>query len=205
MGMGSISEETEKERLIDKWSHRSVRQGRWEQRTKKKDRSIHCFRVFALAVTSEGGLQASKDRDPNSRVCRHEALSTAEEDGVGEHLSQLDIHNSMGSVRMLFMVLMEPANVVQRPVSIMFKSHGDLGEVPVVWKANTNSISKKGDSGRFRPASFTCKGSRANPAEAISSHMKGEKVTGRSQHEFTKGKSCLTNFIHFYDEKTGSL
>jgi len=35
--------------------------------------------------------------------------------------------------------------------------------------------------------------------------MKDEKVIGRSQHEFIKGKSCLTNFIPFDDEKSGSL
>lgn len=87
---------------------------------------------FALVVTSKVGPQASEDTEPNSRVCRSEALFTTEEDGVSEHLSQLDIHKSMGSVRMLFMVLMEPANVIQRPVSIIFKGHGDQGEVPVV-------------------------------------------------------------------------
>ncbi|KAJ7412513.1 RNA-directed DNA polymerase from mobile element jockey-like protein [Willisornis vidua] len=38
--------------------------------------------------------------------------------------------------------------------------------------------------------------------EALSNHMDNKKVNRKSQHGFTKGKSCLTNLIAFYDEKT---
>ena len=38
--------------------------------------------------------------------------------------------------------------------------------------------------------------------ETISRHMKDKKVTGSSQHGFTKGKSWLTNLINFHDEMT---
>ncbi|PKU30014.1 rna-directed dna polymerase from mobile element jockey- hypothetical protein [Limosa lapponica baueri] len=38
--------------------------------------------------------------------------------------------------------------------------------------------------------------------EVISKHME-EKKAIRSQHGFTKGKSCLTNLIAFYDGMTG--
>lgn len=39
--------------------------------------------------------------------------------------------------------------------------------------------------------------------ETISNDMKDTKVIRGSQHRFMKGKSCLTNIIAFYDEKTG--
>lgn len=39
--------------------------------------------------------------------------------------------------------------------------------------------------------------------ESISKHMKDKTVIGSSQHGVTKGKSCLTNLIAFYNEMTG--
>lgn len=80
--------------------------------------------------------------------------------------------------------------------------------VPVVWKANANPIFKKGDSGSCGPVSLTAVPAKVPEKilpETIASYMKDEKVIGRSQHEFIKGKSRLTNFILFYDEKPGSL
>ncbi|CAM4588764.1 unnamed protein product [Lepidochelys kempii] len=41
--------------------------------------------------------------------------------------------------------------------------------------------------------------------ESILKHLEERKVIRNSQHGFTKGKSCLTNVIAFYDEITGSV
>ncbi|CAM5164673.1 unnamed protein product [Eretmochelys imbricata] len=41
--------------------------------------------------------------------------------------------------------------------------------------------------------------------ESILKHLEERKLIRKSQHGFTKGKSCLTNLIAFYDEITGSV
>ncbi|CAM5084930.1 unnamed protein product [Eretmochelys imbricata] len=41
--------------------------------------------------------------------------------------------------------------------------------------------------------------------ESILKHLEERKVIRNSQHGFTKGKSCPTNLIAFYDKITGSV
>ncbi|CAM4580250.1 unnamed protein product [Lepidochelys kempii] len=41
--------------------------------------------------------------------------------------------------------------------------------------------------------------------ESVLKHSEEKKVIRNSQHGFTKGKSCLTNLIAFYDEIIGSV
>ncbi|CAM4713206.1 unnamed protein product [Lepidochelys kempii] len=41
--------------------------------------------------------------------------------------------------------------------------------------------------------------------ETILKHLEERKVIRNSQHGFTKGQSCLTNLVAFYDEITGSM
>ncbi|GAB0180733.1 mitochondrial enolase superfamily member 1 [Grus japonensis] len=109
-------------------------------------------------------------------------------------------------------VLRELADVIARPLLIIFERLWQLGEVPEDCKrANVTPIFKKGkekDPGNYRPVnipSFPGKVMEQIILENISKHMKDKKVTGNSQHGFTKGKSCLANLIVIYNEMTSSV
>ncbi|GAB0190168.1 hypothetical protein GRJ2_001482100 [Grus japonensis] len=121
-----------------------------------------------------------------------------EEDWVREHLGKLDTHKSMGPNRIRPQVLRELADVIARPLSIIFERSWKTGEVLEDWrKANVTLVFKKGkeeDPGNYRPVSLT----------SIPGKMMEQLILiGGGQHGFTKGKSCLTNLIAFYDGMTG--
>jgi len=65
---------------------------------------------------------------------------------------------------------------------------------------------KKDDPGNYRPVSLTSIPGKVIEQfilEVINKQVEEKKVIRSSQHGFTKGKSCLTNLIAFYNDMTG--
>ena len=82
--------------------------------------------------------------------------------------------------------------------------------MPEDWrKANVTFIFKKGkkeNAWNYRPVSLTLIPGKVMGQlilETISKHFSGKKIIRNRQYGVTKGKSCLTNLINFYDEVTG--
>ncbi|KAK4817538.1 hypothetical protein QYF61_019456 [Mycteria americana] len=128
---------------------------------------------------------------------------------VSDLLHHLDTHKSMGPDEIHPRVLKELADVLTKPLSIIYQQSWLTGEVPADWRlANVTPIYKKGrkeDLGNYRPVSLTSvlgKLTEQIILSAITRHVENNQGIRPSQHGFRKGRSCLTNLISFYDKVT---
>ncbi|KFU99853.1 RNA-directed DNA polymerase from mobile element jockey, partial [Tauraco erythrolophus] len=102
---------------------------------------------------------------------------------VRDQLSNLAIHKSMGPDGMHPRELRELADVIARPLSIIFAKSWGTGEVPEDWrKANVTLVFKKGkkeDPGNYRPVSLTSIPGKIMERlilGAVSRHIKDKRV-----------------------------
>ncbi|PKU31448.1 rna-directed dna polymerase from mobile element jockey-like [Limosa lapponica baueri] len=113
----------------------------------------------------------------------------------------------MGLDGIYLRVLRELVEVLIKPLSIIYQQSWLIREVPVDWKLGTVTPiyknSQKEDPGNYRPVSLTSVSGKVKEQiilSAITWHVQDIQVIRHSQHGFTKGGSCLTNLISFYDK-----
>ncbi|KAK4828050.1 hypothetical protein QYF61_023088 [Mycteria americana] len=128
---------------------------------------------------------------------------------VSDLLHHLDTHKSMGPDEIHPRVLKELAEVLTKPLSIIYQQSWLTGEVPADWRlGNVTPIYKKvrkEDPGNYRPLSLTWVPGKLMEQiilSAITWHVVDNQGIKPSQHGFRKGRSCLTNLISFYDKVT---
>jgi len=115
----------------------------------------------------------------------------------------------MGSDGIHPRVLRELAEELGKPLSIISLQSWLTGEVQDDWRiASVASIHKKGwkeDPRNYGPVSLTSVPGKIREQyilSALTGHVKDNQGIRPSQHDFMKGRSCLTNLISFYDQIT---
>ena len=129
-------------------------------------------------------------------------------DMVQQKLEELNCNKSQGSDEIHPRLLKELSSVIAEPLAKLFQKSLVQGVVSNDWReANITALFKKGGSNsasqNYRPVSSTsviCKQMASIIEDEIIKHFKIFKLINGSQHGFTKGRSCLTNLLEFFEK-----
>ncbi|CAM4667170.1 unnamed protein product [Lepidochelys kempii] len=109
-------------------------------------------------------------------------------------------------------ILKELAHEIPSPLARIFNESVNSGVVPYDWRvANIVPIFKKGkksDPGNYRPVSLTsvvCKVLEKILKKKVVKDIEVNGKWNKIQHGFTKGRSCQTNLISFFEKVTDFL
>ena len=134
------------------------------------------------------------------------------EDIVLAKLNQINVNKCQGSDQVHPKLLYELRNEIVKPLTKLFKLSLQLGIVPQDWReANVAPLHKKGSREKpenYRPVSLTSivgKLLESIIKDSIVAHLDQYNLIVRSQHGFTRGKSCLTNLLDFFEIVTKEL
>ncbi|CAM4638570.1 unnamed protein product, partial [Lepidochelys kempii] len=127
-------------------------------------------------------------------------------------LEQLNGTKSGGPDNFHPRILKELAHEIASPLARIFNESVNSGVVLYDWRiANIVSIFKKGkksDLGNYRPVSLTfvaCKVLEKILKEKVVKDIEVNGKWDKIQHGFTKGRSCQTNLISFFEKVTDFL
>ena len=131
---------------------------------------------------------------------------------VTKGLLKLNANKACGPDKLYPRILKELANEIAEPLQVIFNKSLNEGKVPQDWKlANVTPIFKKGSRNlrsNYRPVSLTsvvCRVLESVIRDYVTDYLNKYKLIKESQHGFSKGKSCQTNLLTFFDRITSEV
>ena len=134
-------------------------------------------------------------------------------EAVTKKLNKLDPSKAQGPDKIPARVLKELSNELSHPISVLFNTSLETGELPEDWKsAEVIAIYKKkgkrSDPANYRPVSLTCilcKVLENIVRDLIVEHMDKQDLYSTSQHGFRKQRSCMTQLLEVMDNFTDMI
>ena len=143
-----------------------------------------------------------------SEISKLKSIEITEED-VKNKLDKLKVGKSPGPDEIHPKFLYELRNELVRPLTKLFTLSLNSGIIPQEWKdAVVTPLFKKGNKSNvknYRPVSLTSivgKILESIMKDHIVEHLDKFHLIRSSQHGFTKGRSCLSNLLEFFEEVT---
>ena len=131
---------------------------------------------------------------------------------VAKKLSKMNPNKSPGPDGAAPRVLKELQEIIAETLYLIFIESLDLGKIPVGWKMGLVSpIFKKGNrhqAKNYRPVSLTSiiyKTLEPIIRDHIMHHMVENQLLTKCQHDFIKGRSCVTQLLSVLDKWTEAL
>jgi len=127
-------------------------------------------------------------------------------------LSKLNTSKSQGPDELNPKLLFELRSELCKPLTTLFNVSIQTGLIPQDWRdASVAPLHKKGSKNKsenYRPVSLTSIVSKLLESivkDSLVKHLDENALIRNSQHGFTRGKSCLSNLLEFFEEVTKTL
>ena len=151
---------------------------------------------------------------PNPTKACQERLDciTVTEKKVKERLLKLKSSKTPGPDGLHLRILLETAEVIAAPLTVIFSRSLSAGELPVDWKlANITPVYKKGrkeSAENYRPISLTsqvCKVLETIIQDDMMTFFMEYGLLSEAQHGFVPGRSCVSQLLQVMNDWTESL
>jgi hypothetical protein len=180
-------------------------------KTKGEEQKANLLNDFFSSVFTREDIENIPDFDKRELIEEMRVLDITEE-MVLKKLKKLKPNKSAGLDRISPRVLIEAADAIVTPVTIIIQKSLSEGALPQRWKdAAVTPIYKKGKKstpGNYRPVSLTsvlCKLTEGVIRDHIMNHLYENSLLNPCQHGFVRGRSCITQLLECLDDWTEML